>query len=76
MKIDCPLILLAYIYLEKKRTKTHKEYSYGDLLETCERILNRSNKGNRFKKHTSIIQFKDGNLEVNDEIFSLQGLSV
>ena len=73
MRIDCPLILLAYIYLEKKRRVTHKEYSYGDLLEMCERILNRSNKGNRYKKQSSIIQFKDGNLEVNEEIFSLRG---
>jgi hypothetical protein len=50
MKLDCHLIVLAYIYLEKKRIHTHKTYTYGDLLEVCERILRWSEQTNRFQK--------------------------
>jgi len=73
MKLDCHLIVLAYIYLENKRRVSHKVYTYGDLLETCERILNRSNKGNRYKKQCSIIKFNNGVLEADTDIFSLKG---
>lgn len=70
MKIDCPLIVLAYIYLEKKSRVTHKKYTLVDLLETCERILQYSEQTNRFQKLPKIKFIADG-LEADEKILNL-----
>ena len=58
------LILLALIYLGKKKAKTHIDYTYADLFDTMERILQWiENSGGKDKK------MKDGILEVDTKIF-------
>ena len=62
-KID--LLMLALIYLGKKKAKTHIDYTFADLFETMERILQWiENTGGKDKR------MKDGVLEINSEVFA------
>jgi hypothetical protein len=67
MKLDCPLIVLAYLYLEKKRRTTHIQYTIADLLETCERILQWS-EHNTLNKKEPDLEFKDGVLTISERV--------
>jgi hypothetical protein len=67
MKLELDLITLAYIYLQKKKRITHKEYTIVDLLFVCEEILRWNEQKNRFIKNNKI-KFLDEELDINDKI--------
>ena len=52
--LDIDLITLAYLYLQKKAQKTHKQYTIPDLLWTCEKILQKIELINRTKNKINI----------------------
>jgi hypothetical protein len=60
--IDVDLISLAYCFLKQKEVKTHKQYTYADLFQACEDILQEAEKKNQHSQGR--FRFINGHLEV------------
>ena len=67
VQIDVDIITLAFIYLNKLRRITHREYTYSDLFQKCHDIMKWAEHKNPHRKYTAL-SYKNGIIEVDKKI--------